>query len=80
MYVRRFMDSSNVPGTRIATMNRSDLFPLRYLGRLVRGWRIGPGETKPIWNLVLGAFLGFGVWDLELPPRDSTLDYLVNRG
>src|SRR6266481_78196 len=53
MYVRRFMDCSNVPGTRIAPMNRPDLLLLRCLGRLVRVWKIGPGETKPIWNLVL---------------------------
>jgi hypothetical protein len=26
------------------------------------------GDTKAIWNLVIAAFLGFGVWDLELPP------------
>jgi hypothetical protein len=26
------------------------------------------GDTKAIWNLVIGAFLGFGVWDLELSP------------
>ncbi len=28
----------------------------------------GRREMKAIWNLVIGAFLGFGVWDLELPP------------
>src|SRR6266436_5733880 len=29
------------------------------------------GDTKAIWNLVIGAFLGFGVWDLELRPAGS---------
>src|SRR5258705_1267005 len=28
-----------------------------------------PWNHPPIWNLVIGASLGFGVWDLELSPR-----------
>jgi hypothetical protein len=26
------------------------------------------GERETVWNLVIGAFLEFGVWDLEFPP------------
>jgi hypothetical protein len=25
-------------------------------------------DTNASWNLVIGAFWGFGAWDLELPP------------
>ncbi len=46
------------------TMNRRGLLTLRCLSP----FGAGAGDTKAIWNLVIGAFLGFGVWDLELPP------------
>jgi len=39
-----FMESLNVRETCIGTMNRPGLLPLRYLSRLARGWRRGPGR------------------------------------
>ena len=76
-------ESFTLRATRIVTMNRRRLLPLRCLPRLVRGWRRGEGRGHEghlefgycsffgIWSLGLGAFLGFGVWDLELPPAGS---------
>jgi len=57
---RRFMESSNVRGTCTVTMNRG-LLPLRYLCRLVRGWRRGPGRGG---NLQFGHWSFFGIWSL----------------
>ena len=43
-----------------ATLNRfRAVFSLSTAGE-------GRGE-EVVWNMVIGAFLGFGVWDLELP-------------
>ena len=52
--------------TRIVTMNRRGLLPLRCLPPTRSGLEERAEDTKAIWNLVIGAFLGFGIWDLEL--------------
>jgi hypothetical protein len=79
----RFMESFNVRGTRTATMNHRGLLPLRYLSRLARGWRRGPGRGG---HLEFGywSFLGicpesFRGWDLELPRLvHGKADFLEN--
>jgi hypothetical protein len=39
--------------------------------RLATVHRTSQRLRKTFWNLVIGAFLGFGVWDLELHPAGS---------
>src|SRR5262249_55264328 len=48
------------------TINRRGLLPLlRWQDQLGQGRAPGRGA---VWHLVIGAFLGFGLWDLELTP------------
>src|SRR5438445_2309341 len=52
------------PKLRISSMK-----PMNWLRITLSPSDAGEGRGEgPIWNLVFGAFLGFGVWDLELPP------------
>src|SRR4030095_3860620 len=46
--------------------------PLEERGERRSLFRCSHGGEEAIWNLVLGASLGFGVWDLELPWRSPS--------
>jgi hypothetical protein len=38
----------------------------------------GAKGEESIWNFVIGAFLGFGVWDLELPVAATNFETASN--
>jgi hypothetical protein len=67
MFVRRFMESTNVKETHIVALNRIGLLsppPEDRAGLPSVAHLAKEGERGGYWSLGFGTFLGFGIWDL----------------